>query len=130
MFLEAGLDGPAIRRMAALVEPSGWETDPILPTFMAEAGLNSITIREASIRLARHLARRILTGGLDPVEHTGEFEYLWMEADRAAEIAKAGMLDDEKYLAESGFQSEEEFREYAHGVLLALANETADPSVR
>jgi len=36
--LEAGLDGPSIRRLAALINPSGWETDQIVPSFMAEAG--------------------------------------------------------------------------------------------
>lgn len=41
--LEAGLDGPAIRRLAALVLPSGWETDELTPAFMAEAGLRSIS---------------------------------------------------------------------------------------
>src|SRR5215472_17176988 len=72
--LEAGLDGPAIRRLAALNHPSGWEADRIIPNFMEEAGLKIITRREASIRYARHLARRILADGSDPVEHTKDFE--------------------------------------------------------
>lgn len=120
--LEAGLDGLAIRRVASLIQPSGWETDQILPKFMAEAGLRSITRREASIRLAGHLARRILANGLDPVQHTRDFELLWIEADYPVEIQEAGCLDDERYLAETGGQSVAEFREYARGVLEALAS--------
>lgn len=119
--LEDGLDGPAIRRLASLVHPSGWETDQMLPAFMAEAGLKIITRQDASIRLARHLARRILTDGLDPIVYTRDVELLWIEADYPAEIAAAGCLDDQRYLAESGHQSESEFREYARGVLVALA---------
>jgi hypothetical protein len=113
-----------------VVEPSGWEVNQVLPKFMAEAGLKSITRRDASIRLARYFAQRILDEGLDPVAHTRDFEMLRIEADYPSELQDAGCLDDERYLAESGFQTEAEFREYARGVLLALANATADPSVR
>jgi hypothetical protein len=62
--LEAGLDGRYIRRLAALVNPSGWETDQIESAFMAEAGMQRISKQEASIRMARHLAARILSEGL------------------------------------------------------------------
>lgn len=87
--LEAGLDGPSIRRLAALTNPSGWETDQVVPSFMVEAGLKAITRREASVRLARQIARRILSEGLDPLAHTRDFELLWMEADYASEIQDA-----------------------------------------
>src|SRR5215472_14258291 len=72
--LEAGLDGPFIRRLAALVNPSGWEADQIMPAFMAEAGLKTISRQEAAVRLARQVARRILSEGLDPAVHTRDFE--------------------------------------------------------
>lgn len=90
--LEAGLDGPSIRSLAALVKPSGWETDQIVPAFMAEAGLRSISPQEASVRLARQLANRILVGGLDPLTYTRDFEALWIKADYAAAIQEVGLL--------------------------------------
>lgn len=65
--LEAGLDGPSIRKLAALMNPSGWESDQIIPAFMAEADMKSISTQEAAIRVARHLAHRILSEGLDPL---------------------------------------------------------------
>jgi hypothetical protein len=118
--LEAGLDGPSIRRLAALVEPSGWETDQILPAFMAEAGINSISHQEASIRLARQLANRILNEGLDPLHYTRDFELLWINADHPLAIQGVGLLDDEKATAEYVGQTEAEFREHARSALLAL----------
>jgi hypothetical protein len=119
--LEAGLDGPRIRRMAALTDPSGWEVDQILPAFMAEAGLSVIPLQEAAVRIARQIARQILSEKLDPLEHTKDFESLWIQAGYPKEIGEAGMLDDQKYVAECMGQTEAEFREYAKNVLLALA---------
>ena len=119
--LEAGLDGRFIRRMAALDSPSGWETDQILPAFMKEAGLNPISLSEAARRVARQLARRILSKGLDPVAHTRDFELLWIRSDYCRAIQDAGTLDDERAAAEYFGRSETEFREYAREVLLALA---------
>jgi hypothetical protein len=118
--LEAGFDGPSIRRLGALVMPSGWETDQILPAFMAEAGLKNISREEASIRVARHLARRILDKGLDPLAYSRDFEALWIRADYPRAIQKVGSLDDQKAVAEYIGQSEAEVREYARSILLAL----------
>jgi hypothetical protein len=120
--LEAGLDGPAIRRVAALLHPSGWEVDQILPKFVADAGMVSLSPQEASVRIARHIARRILDEGLDPIEHTRDFELLWIRADHPEALSDAGMLDDQKYTAEYMGQTQAEFREYARGVLVSLVN--------
>lgn len=103
-----------------MVNPSGWETDQVLPAFMKEAGLASISKQEASVRIARHLARRILSNGLDPVAHTRDFELLWIESDYSLAIQGVGSLDDEKCAAKYMGQSESEFREYARGVLSDL----------
>jgi hypothetical protein len=116
--LEAGPDGPSIRRLAALVNPSGWETDRIESAFMAEAGMARISTGEASIRIARQLATRILSEGLDPVAYTRDFELLWIRADYAAEIQEAGCLDDEK-----AWMTEAQVREHAREVLTALVAE-------
>jgi hypothetical protein len=37
--LEANLDGPTIRNLSGLVQPSGYTTDLLRERFMAEAGL-------------------------------------------------------------------------------------------
>ncbi|MGA3129379.1 MAG: hypothetical protein ABSD59_01170 [Terracidiphilus sp.] len=121
--LEAGLDGPCIRKLAALDHPSGWETDQVLPGFMAEAGLERISCTEASIRLARQLAGRILAEGLDPLAHTRDFELLWIQAGYPRAIYDAGTLDDQKYVAESMGQTEAEIREHVQSVLIALTVE-------
>ena len=118
--LEAGFDGSAIRRLAALIKPSGWETDCILPAFMTEAGLEIISRQEASVRIARQLAGRILREGLDPFDYSRDFELLWIRADHPEAITDAGMLDDQKAVAEYIGQSEDELRDYARSVLLAL----------
>lgn len=115
--MEAGLDGRFIRRLAALAQPSGWETDQILPAFMTEAGLNSISIPEASVRLARHLAIRILSEGLDPLAYARDFEVLWIRADYPSEIQELGSLEDQKAVAEYIGQSEAELREFSLSVL-------------
>jgi len=78
--LEAGLDGPSIRRLAALNRPSGWEADQVLPGFMAESGLKRISQEEASVTLACQLASRIISEGLDPLAYSRDFELLWINA--------------------------------------------------
>ena len=118
--LEAGFDGRSIRRLAALIKPSGWETDQIIPAFMAEAGMTSISREEASIRVARQLARRILCEELDPLAYSRDFEVLWIQADYPTAIQGVGSLDDQKAVAEYIGQSEAELREYARGMLLDL----------
>ena len=90
--------------------------------------LKPVTRREASIRLARRLAHRILSEELDPVGHTRDFELLWIEADYPSEIQDAGSLDDEKYVAEHVGQTEAQFREYARGVLIELVNASTQSS--
>src|ERR1700691_2003983 len=114
--LEAGLDGPFIRRLAALVNPSGWETDQIESAFMAEAGMKRISIGDASIRIARQVAIRILSERLDPLEHTRDFELLWIRAEYPAEIQEVGSLEDAK-----AWMTDADHRENARSVLLALA---------
>jgi hypothetical protein len=113
--LEAGLDGPFIRRLAALVDPSGWETDQIESAFMAEACLKRISIQDASIRIALQLANQILSEGLDPLAYTKYFELLWIRAEYPREIQDVGCLDDAR-----SWLTEEELLKEARRVLIAL----------
>jgi hypothetical protein len=78
--LEAGFDGPAIRRMAALVRPTGFETDELLARFMSDAGLVQIDPGEACTRLAVELATDILSHKLDPLPYLGRLESWFMQA--------------------------------------------------
>jgi hypothetical protein len=126
--LEAGLGGPSIRRLAALVNPSGWEVDQFVPAFMVEAGLKSISLREASVRLARQLASRILSEGLDPLLFTRDFEALWLGGDYPSALAEIGYLHEQKEIAEFTGQTETELREYARSLLLALASSESNPN--
>jgi hypothetical protein len=118
--LEAGHDGPSIRRVAALINPSGWEIDQLIPKFMEEAGLKVISPQEASIRLAKHFASKILSEGLDPLKYSRDFEVLWVRSDYADAIRDVGLLDDQVSNGQYMGQTEAEFREYARNVLRAL----------
>lgn len=120
--LEAGLDGPWIRRLASLINPSGWETDQILPKFMAETGLCQLTRAEASLRVARDLATRILSQDLDPLSFAGDFLRLWIDADYMDVLQKAGCLDDRIAIADALGQTEDELRDYARNVLTELTS--------
>jgi hypothetical protein len=121
--LEAGLDGPAICRMAALVNPSGWEVDQRIEGFMAEAGLTHMSCEDASIRVARELARRILSESLDPLSFAKDFEQLYIRAGYPRAIQEVGSLDDEIAIAA---RSQDELKAYATTLLLKLiaTNET------
>jgi len=121
--LEAGLDGPSIRRLAGLINPSGWEMDQILRKFMAETGLGQIPLSVAALRLASDLAQRILSEGLDPLNFTGHFYRLFVDAAYPAAIQEAAFLDDEKEILDYTGQTKAEFREHARQVLSALISQ-------
>ena len=93
--LEAGLDGPAIRRLAALDSPTWSEIDEVLPSAMHEMGLRSITAREGASRYAVRRATEILRSGADPLKFTREFEQLWIATGHENEIVELGILDEE-----------------------------------
>jgi len=113
--LEAGLDGPFIRRLAALVNPSGWETAQIESAFMAEACMERISEVAASLRIARRLADRILSEGLDPLAYTRDFYLLWYRAGYPAEMQEVGSLDDA-----GAWMMQTDLRKEARDVLIAL----------
>ena len=109
--LEAGLDGPAIRRLAALESPTFFEVREILPRAMLEMGLVQVSSGVAAIRLAKKRANEILERGEDPLKQTQEFERLWIDAGYPFEMRSLETLDDEVYLARAG-ESDEAIRKW------------------
>ena len=109
--LEAGLDGHAIRRLAALDSPTYFEVRDVLPRAMQEMGLNNLTREEAALRLAKNRARKILESGDDPMKHTRDFERLWIDAGYPRALASVGDLYDEVYIA-SDTLSDDQIRDF------------------
>jgi hypothetical protein len=121
--LEAGLDGPAIRRLAALDHPTWSELDPVLPRAMQEMHLAVISIGEAARRFAVQRAREIIHSGKDPLRHAVEFERLWIRADYAKELQSVGTLIDDISIAEYSGKSEKEIRQWVAEVLKSFIDE-------
>lgn len=120
--LDAGLDGPAIRRLAILEHPTYFEVAEALPRAMRELGLSQIRTEEAALRIARQMIREILQREDDPVKHLGDFESLWIHADYAEEISGLGTLDDEVLIARTMGQSEEQIRQWVTSTLRDFAS--------
>jgi hypothetical protein len=118
--LEAGLDGPAIRRLAALEKPTYFEVAEVLPRASAEMGLAKLSTGEAALRVARRRAKEILDNGEDPLRHTRDFAALWIRAGYPREIQSVANLDDEIYIAQ-GNQSDQRIREWVTARLRDLA---------
>jgi hypothetical protein len=97
--LEAGFDGRALRRLAALNKPNWSEVQHLLPRVRAELGMKVIATEEASYRVAKQRAQEILESGKDPLLRTRAFELLWIKAGYAARLAVLGCRDDEVNVA-------------------------------
>jgi hypothetical protein len=97
--LEAGLDGPATRRLAALHFPTFFEVREILPKLMQEWGITQLSPAQAAMQLAKRRAREILQSNEDPLKHSFDFYRIWREADYCRELADYGELADEVYVA-------------------------------
>jgi len=108
--IEAGHHGPSVLRMAALIQPSGWEVDQLIPGFMVDARLEAISTSEACVRLAYQLASDILDSAADPLLHVKRFERLWIDADYPSSIQELGTLDDEVSMQEYMGETEEQIR--------------------
>ena len=108
--LEAGLDGPAIRRLAALEFPTAFQIREVLPHAMEEMHLAKLSESEAAIRLAKSRAQAIVRSDLDPFKHLRDFEQLWIQTDYCRELQEYGNLDDEVNVARCMKQPEPEIR--------------------
>ena len=115
--LEAGLDGPATRRLAAFQRPTYFEVAEVLPLVFLELGLCQIPVGEAAQRMAEHVARDILQRRDDPLQHIRELESLWIRADHAPELTALGILDDQVSVARTLGESEIEIRKWVTATL-------------
>jgi hypothetical protein len=118
--LEAGLDGPATRRLAALEFPTFFQVREILPKVLDEWHLKQIPKAEAALRLAKRRAREILQSNSDTLEHA-DFYHLWVESDDCAELAEYGELSEEVYLARDSGQTDNQIRAWLLEKLKSLA---------
>lgn len=119
--LEAGLDGPATRRLAALERPTYFEVAEVLPRAMEELGLTDITAGQAALRVAKQMARDILDKGDDPLHHTRSFQSLWVRSGYAKDIQALGTLHDEVFVAQSMGRPDDEVRDQVASILNEFA---------
>src|SRR4051812_44648716 len=92
---EAGMDGPATRRLGALEHPTYFQVSEVLPRVMQELNLSQISHDEAARRLARRIAKQILESGDDPLQHLRDFESIWVRAGYPHQISGLGTLYDD-----------------------------------
>jgi hypothetical protein len=118
--LEAGLDGPAIRRLAALEQPTAVEVAEVLPKVKTEMGLMELTASQAALRIARQLAAEILKKGEVALCCARQFEWLWIRAGFPQEIESVGTMNDDVQIAYAMGQTPSEVREWVTERLRAL----------
>lgn len=123
--LEGGLDGPAIRRLAALDNPTWFQLQEVLPKATQEMHLAKVTAGEGAYRLARQRAQQILETGADPTHYTRELEYLCIRANWPAELSGYGGLDDEVYIARANGRPESEIRNWLNQRLKELVAQSS-----
>src|SRR5215831_7511895 len=108
--LEAGLDGPATRHLAALDFPTFFQVRELLSSVMKEWRLTNLNKEQAAVQLAKMRAQEILRSESDPLLHLRDFEHFWIEADYCRELSDYGNLDDEVYVARLTGLPEQEIR--------------------
>jgi|ERR1051326_1515407 hypothetical protein len=119
--LEAGLDGPATRRLAALEHPTYFEVAEVLPRVKQELALTEITAGQAALRMAKQIAREILNKGDNPLRHVQTFESLWVRSGYAKDIQALGTMHDDVWVAQSMGCSDEQIRDWGTSILKEFA---------
>ncbi len=119
--LEAGLDGPAIRRLAALQRPTFFEVNEVLTKAMEEMQLKPVTGLEAARRLLKSIAQDILKSGADPRDHAWRLEAPWVRAGYPTELFEYGTLEDQVGVARQMGRSDGEIRSWLVTTLKKLA---------
>jgi hypothetical protein len=123
--LEAGLDGRAIRPLAALERPTYLEVVPLLGEAKVEMGIREVTKGEAALRVGKELAAGILAHRTadDPLPLccAEQFEWLWIKAGYPQELRSVGNLCDEIELAKMKGQTISQIRDCVTERLKALS---------
>jgi hypothetical protein len=119
--LEAGLDGPATRRLAALQFPTFFEVRQVLPAVLQEWSMKQLSPEDAALRLAKIRVRQILQNNEDPLEHAGDFHQMWVDADYCSALCEYGPLADDAFVARECGQADDEIRAWLLEKFKALA---------
>lgn len=132
--LEAGFDGPAIRRLAAFNSPTHFEVRDVLPKAMTEMGMSQLPPLQAGIRLAQRWADELLRlDAVDLLARARLFEQLYIYLDYPPELQGVGTLDDEIYVARTMGSNEPEIvkmvRNQLNLFLESVAKQRRDPAI-
>jgi hypothetical protein len=119
--LEAGLDGPSTRRLAALNFPTFFQIREILPNLLREWSMTKLSPEDAALRLAKLRARQILQSNEDPLEQNYDFWNLWMESGYCRALHDFGPLADDVHVARECGRTDDEIRTLLLEKLKALA---------
>jgi len=120
--LEAGLDGPAIRRLAALEFPAFFQVRELLPRVMEEMHLTKLGGGEAALRLDKIRAQEVLRSNADVLRRVGDFPCYRVQADYRDELRDYGSLSEEAYVAHHIGQTEAEIRTWVLDKFKRLAS--------
>lgn len=110
--LEAGLDGPAIRRLAAFEQPTHFEVRDVLPRAMEEMCCARLSVAEGALRLAKRRAGEIVSGREDTRSGVERLAMLWWRTGYLKELAGVGTLDEDAWVMHHRGASDEEIREW------------------
>jgi hypothetical protein len=116
-LLESGHCGPAILELAEFPYATWRDVGNLLDRAFQEADRPPLSEREASMRVARHIAARIAAGAMDPIKGAGELSLIWNDHAEADELAVfASALDEYDY---------PEWREEARRTIMRAADDLA-----
>ena len=114
--LDASLDGPTIRQLAALEQPTDFEIVPLLSKAKLEMGLSELGEGEAGVQMGKLLAAQIMAcrSADDPLPlcYAEQFEWLWIKAGYPEALRSVGNLPDEIELAKMRGQTIAQIREW------------------
>ncbi|QIN80497.1 hypothetical protein GBA65_20470 [Rubrobacter marinus] len=117
--LEAGYDGPALLGLARMSEPTMQDAGPLFERALGEVGLSPLPAKEAGLRVAGNVARKMVSGEVRPYE--GAYliwTKLWMGCGRPAELTPFVGLA-------SLYEADPERRPFHDEEILARAEELA-----
>ncbi|HEY6969785.1 MAG TPA: hypothetical protein VJA94_11315 [Candidatus Angelobacter sp.] len=106
--LEAGFDGPALRRLAGLIRPTSVDIYPWIDAALKEIGqVEPLSTEAALIEVGRDVARRIVNGSLAPSDGCRILAGYAMRAGYPAELTGFFQIDDEPLWGEYSRTQEE-----------------------